>query len=86
MTKMKFNRDMYYDDRTKPLYSAGIVYEIPHGMVNRWLKRGGVIVEDPKPEVVPVVEAKKPVEAVKEKPQDVSKPDAKKVTPPSKAK
>ncbi len=48
---MIFNRTMFYDSREIPIYNAGIVYEIPLNMVDRWLKRGGVIVDEPKPKV-----------------------------------
>lgn len=44
--KMRFPRDMFYNDPTVALYEAGKVYTIEGAdMVQRWLKRGGVIVE-----------------------------------------
>lgn len=81
MVKMKFPRDMYYNDMNVPLYNAGKVYEIEDSMVTRWIKRGGEIVEDEKPQ--PKVEAppktedakQEPVEDAKEKAEDIpSKP------------
>lgn len=44
--KMIFSVDMFYQDPTTPLYTKGIVYEVPKAMVPRWLKRGGQIVEE----------------------------------------
>ena len=44
MTKMIFTEDKYYNHDV--IYKAGEVYEVEDAMVNRWLKRGGSIVED----------------------------------------
>lgn len=41
--KMRFRKDMYYNDRNVPYYSAGVIYDVPLSMVDRWLKRGGEI-------------------------------------------
>ena len=44
--EMKFPEDMYYNDLSRPIYRAGEVYTIVGlDMVQRWLKRGGIIVE-----------------------------------------
>lgn len=43
--EMIFPQDMFYEDLKKPLYLKGKVYVIAPEMVNRWLKRGGVIYE-----------------------------------------
>jgi hypothetical protein len=42
--KMKFSEDMFYN--LDLIYNKGHVYEIPENMVERWKKRGGVIVDD----------------------------------------
>ena len=42
MAKMKFSEDKFVNGEC--VYSAGKVYEVPVGSVDRWLKRGGVIV------------------------------------------
>jgi hypothetical protein len=66
MTKMKFNRNMYYNDLVNPLYIPGVIYDVDNKMVERWIKRGGEIVcEEEKIEV--------PVETVKEKTDDTVK-------------
>lgn len=51
--KMKFSADQYYVtaenkdyDLGNPLYRKGEVYDIEEKMVDRWLKRGGVVVAD----------------------------------------
>jgi hypothetical protein len=66
MKKMKFPKDMFYTDMNNPLYRKGEVYEVEDRMVERWLKRGGIVVEE-----LPVVE--KAVEPVVEKTQDKAK-------------
>lgn len=44
--KMKFSEHKYYNDLDKPLFEAGKVYELEGaGWIQRWLKRGGEIVE-----------------------------------------
>ena len=44
--KMKFNEDKFYNDFTKPEYEKNKVYTIEGAdKIQRWLKRGGVIVE-----------------------------------------
>lgn len=45
-TKMTFSKSMYYNDLQNPLYVAGPVYDVPNEMVERWIKRGGVVVGD----------------------------------------
>ena len=41
---MVFKEDKFYN--LDVMYHKGVVYEIPDDMVQRWLKRGGQIVED----------------------------------------
>lgn len=41
--KMRFRKDMFYNNPNVPYYSAGVVYDVPLRMVDRWLKRGGEI-------------------------------------------
>lgn len=53
MKKMKFTEDKYYN--LEIIYVKDTVYEIEDCMVDRWLKRGGEIVEDLIP--CPVVES-----------------------------
>lgn len=44
--KMVFKEDKYYNDLNEPKYRAGIVYDIiGSDQIQRWLKRGGEIVE-----------------------------------------
>tara|TARA_R110000868_G_C10890032_1_gene763530 strand:+ start:1120 stop:1386 length:267 start_codon:yes stop_codon:yes gene_type:complete len=43
---MQFHCDMLYND--KVVYTRGTVYEVPNSMVDRWLKRGGEIIDLPK--------------------------------------
>ncbi len=79
-SKMKFNRPMYLTDRNIPLYMPGKVYDVPGKMVERWLKRGGVIVKDEvkkvevKKDTVWHTPPAKSVEAPSEKKEDVVKP------------
>lgn len=49
--KMKFTEDKYYNRDV--MYVAGKVYDVPDNMVERWLKRGGEIVVEEKPVVIP---------------------------------
>jgi hypothetical protein len=44
--KMRFPKDMYYNDMNVPLYKGGEVVEVPEEKVSRWLKRGGVLITD----------------------------------------
>lgn len=44
--KMKFARDMFYDDPNVPLYDSGKVYDVPVNMKDRWIKRGGELVDE----------------------------------------
>lgn len=46
--KMKFFEDKFYNLDLK--YKKGETYDVPVEMVDRWLRRGGVLVEDLKPE------------------------------------
>lgn len=43
---MRFPKDMYYNDLNVPLYKGGEVVQVPEKMVERWTKRGGVLVAD----------------------------------------
>ncbi len=90
MKKMKFPKDMYYNDLSKPLYLKGEIYEVEDKNVQRWLNRGGEIVEDkvepvhvPVPVPAPVAEEPIPVEPVPEvkpePPKVAPKPNGKKI-------
>lgn len=47
--KMKFTENKFYTDQNKPIFVPGVVYEITGAdQIQRWLKRGGVIVEEAK--------------------------------------
>lgn len=74
--EMTFPKDMFYDDMKKPLYLANKIYVIAPEMVDRWLKRGGVIVKAGKP-VSPTVIAPAPQNPEAPK-SDESKGDDKK--------
>lgn len=61
--KMRFTEDKYYNRDV--IYTAGKVYDVPDNMVDRWLKRGGEILEEevkeePKPVTKPVFDTRKP--------------------------
>lgn len=44
--KMKFKEHMYYNDLNNPMFNAGEIYELEGAdWIQRWLKRGGEIVE-----------------------------------------
>ena len=46
VVKMRFKEAKFYNDLSKPLYLPGEVYQIEGAdMIQRWLKRGGEIVE-----------------------------------------
>lgn len=61
--KMKFSEEKFYNDQTKPMFEAGKVYELEgFDWIQRWLKRGGEIVEELKVKPVPVQEAPKEIE------------------------
>lgn len=48
--KMKFSEDKFYNDLNKPMFLAGEIYELEGaGWIQRWLKRGGEIVEGEMP-------------------------------------
>ncbi len=48
--KMKFSEFKYYNDLSVPMFEPGKVYEIEgEAWIQRWLKRGGEIVEDKAP-------------------------------------
>lgn len=42
--RMRFNADMFYNEEC--IYQNGKEYDVPLNMVDRWLKRGGIIVKD----------------------------------------
>lgn len=44
---MIFSEDMFYDDLANPLYDKGTKYLVPGNMVDRWLMRGGMLVDEP---------------------------------------
>lgn len=63
--KLKFVKDMFYNDPVKPIFEAGKVYEVDEakGWADRWIIRGAIIVgEEPvaveteKTEDIPVVQ------------------------------
>lgn len=68
--KMFFTSDQYWN--LQLLYSGGQSYDVPEDKVERWLKRGAVIVSEepevlkPKQELSPVVEPVKEVIEPKE--------------------
>jgi hypothetical protein len=46
---MRFATNQHYNDQNNPIFEAGKVYPIKgRDWINRWLKRGGEIVEAPK--------------------------------------
>jgi len=46
VVKMKFSSTQFYRDPDVPIFNAGEVYEVKGAeWINRWLKRGGEIVE-----------------------------------------
>lgn len=49
--RMRFREDKFYSDLNVPLYRKGIIYDVPLDKKDRWVKRGGELVdEDPAPE------------------------------------
>ncbi len=62
MPKMRFFEDKYGNDFDKPFYEKGKVYDVPKENVERWLKRGGVLVEEEE------AKAKAKAKEAKEKP------------------
>lgn len=78
--KMKFIADQYYvtaankevDQRT-PLYRKDEICDVPEDMVPRWLKRGGVLVDEKasaKVEAKAPEASKEPVDGGSQKPDD----------------
>lgn len=51
-----FDKDMFYNDLSTPMFVANKVYEIENtpAWVARWVKRGGVLVDDSAVAVAPV--------------------------------
>ena len=45
-TPMVFTKEVFYNDLTKPEYGPGEVYQVPNHMVQRWIKRGGLVVDE----------------------------------------
>lgn len=43
--KMRFKEDKFYTDLNNPIYRKGQIYDIPNNMVERWIKRGGTIID-----------------------------------------
>jgi hypothetical protein len=63
--KMRFSENKYYNDLDNPIFLKGQVYEIVGAdMINRWLKRGGEIVEGETEEPVARVAGANPEEVV----------------------
>lgn len=44
--KMYFTKDTFYTDPTRPLYLGGHTYDIPQSYVEKWLKRGALLISD----------------------------------------
>lgn len=82
--KMKFTKEMFYNDMTKPEFEPNKIYTLKGaGWIQRWLKRGGIIVEGEftMPEVTPEqIEAAK---AVVSSPSEPAHKDAEPVQAPS---
>lgn len=73
VVKMRFKEHKYYNDLTTPAFYAGEIYELEGAeWIQRWLKRGGEIVEGtlemPKPEAVQTSSVLPPPEAPKATP------------------
>lgn len=69
VVKMKFYEDKFYNDPAKAHFEKGKVYEVKGAdQIQRWLKRGGVIVEGqlevPEQEVNPSVVVEDPAAEV----------------------
>ena len=44
---MKFSKNMFYTDLDNPIFFSGVVYELEgEEWIQRWLKRGGEIVDE----------------------------------------
>lgn len=51
--RMRFKENKFYNDLTKPHFLAGKIYTVEgQDMIDRWLKRGGEIVEDESPKAL----------------------------------
>ena len=82
MKRMLFQKDAYFNNPNTPLYDAGKIYDIEDRMVEKWMKRGAVIVEEPTKVEEPVVEevpkqeteTKETVEETEETVEDNPKP------------
>ena len=78
-TKMKFSEDKFVNGEC--VYQKGKTYDIPNVSVERWLKRGGVIIGEEKqilePET-PKTEAPKATVIGEEKVEEPAKPEVKK--------
>lgn len=72
--KMKFTENKFYNDMNKPMFHAGEVYEM-EGVewIQRWLRRGGIIVEGKLPET-PAVPDPSSVVLAGEKTPVITKP------------
>jgi len=58
--KMRFKEDKFYNAQV--LYTKDVIYDVPDNMVDRWLKRGGEIIEAVVELPKPVLEVEAPVE------------------------
>lgn len=66
--KMRFKEHKYYNDLDKPHFEAGKVYELEGaGWIQRWLKRGGEIVEGGISYPTPIVNTSDVVDKKEEK-------------------
>lgn len=52
--QMRFPKDMFYNDLTVPIYKGGEICDVPESTVDRWLKRGGVLIKDEELKTAPV--------------------------------
>ncbi len=46
MAKMRFKENKYLHDRNVPYFEAGKIYEVAKENVERWLKRGGTLIDE----------------------------------------
>lgn len=67
--RMRFKVDMFYNDLEKPLYLKNQIYNIPERMIQRWLNRGGELVDSKDPVVAPAPVAKIALKEVVEPPK-----------------
>lgn len=80
--KMKFKEHKYYTDKDKPIFYAGKIYELEGAdWIQRWLKRGGEIVQDARPAPAPTPSNPSVVVPKSGAPAGDNKPENKETTP-----